>query len=90
MMADKDSLATAGQGLAKACPKCGALNPASAKYCGACGTPYPTVTTEPGRPPARRERVGRQQAEPVFRAAFAERLPDWELEPPQMPVRRHR
>lgn len=83
----------------KPCPKCNQLNSASAKFCRFCGqkleenaqaAPEPVKVPEPVQTPSSApvfEPV-EERNEPV--SVFAEGLPDWNIEPPQIMVRRKR
>lgn len=72
------------------CPKCGASNKADIKFCISCGEEIvvPQSTNAPAFAPAQEtpEKVTKY-VEP--RSAFAEGLPAWSIEPPQVMVRRH-
>lgn len=91
------------------CPKCGAMNGGSARFCKTCGCNLPEWMQNPGSEQAafpaaafpvkgttdpaiaEQEMAAASeipQNEPV--SAFAEGLPDWSVEPPQVMVRRKR
>lgn len=75
------------------CPKCGAANQADSEFCISCGAELPapqeaqkdTPVFEPSKESAPTKTV--EYVEPDN--AFAQGLPDWSLEPPQVMVRRH-
>lgn len=74
------------------CPKCGASNANDSRFCITCGAKMEALTEKKNEEPA---------FEPVREAtpppakyvepsnAFAQGLPEWNLEPPQIMVRRH-
>lgn len=63
----------------RVCPACGKSNAAYRKACGFCGA---ALSSAPPEAPVQEEE------EPL--SAFAQGLPDWDLEPPQILVRRRR
>ena len=72
------------------CPKCGANNKADSKFCISCGEEIvvPKADNTPAFAPA--QETPAQVANYVEpRGAFAEGLPAWSSEPPQVMVRRH-
>lgn len=84
------------------CPRCNAMNKATAKFCVACGAPLARKEEDsavPFAPAKRAEPAPPETAEKTVRPAveyqepesvFAEGLPDWDIEPPQVVVRRKR
>lgn len=88
------------------CPKCNTLNEADSKFCASCGTPLGKKVENnnvPFAPVKKVEEVKKvvENKEPVEKAApiqeykepesvFAEGLPAWNIEPPQVMVRRKR
>lgn len=78
------------------CPKCNTLNEADSKFCASCGVslekkveskdvdvPFSQVKKEEA-PKVVTKKVEDEKAESVF----AEGLPAWDIEPPQVMVRR--
>ncbi len=81
-------------GISIPCPKCGTTNESDSKFCISCGAELSTPQTSQTNAPAF-EQVKEQEA-PVQTSkyvepnnVFAEGLPDWSIEPPQVMVRRH-
>ena len=88
------------------CPKCNTLNEADSKFCASCGTPLEKKTENTNVPFAPVKKVEEEKKvvdnkEPVKKVApiqeyeesesvFAEGLPSWDIEPPQVMVRRKR
>lgn len=88
------------------CPKCNTLNEADSKFCVACGTPLEKKAEDINVPfvPVRKmeeEKEVIDNKEPVKKVApiqeykepesvFAKGLPVWDIEPPQVMVRRRR
>ena len=88
------------------CPKCNTLNEADSKFCASCGTILEKKTETnnvPFAPAKRVEEVKKvvdtnepiKMAKPVEEykepeSVFAEGLPTWNIEPPQVMVRRKR
>jgi len=77
------------------CPECGTLNEADSKFCLSCGKEL-SATKETDNTPAfapAEEPV--EKAKPVTvkyvepSNVFAQGLPEWSIEPPQVVVRRH-
>ena len=78
-----------------ACPECGTSNKADSKFCISCGKDLSTTAgtnNAPAFAPAT-EPVEEAKAAPVKYVepvnVFAQGLPDWSIEPPQVMVRRH-
>ena len=75
------------------CPKCGASNKADSKFCISCGEEIvaPKADNAPAFAPAKEEPFApakvKKYVEP--QSAFADGLPAWSIEPPQVMVRRH-
>lgn len=75
------------------CPKCGTSNKADSKFCISCGAELivPKADDAPAFAPAQETPVApakvAKYVEP--KSAFAEGLPEWSIEPPQVMVRRH-
>lgn len=88
------------------CPKCNTLNEADSKFCASCGTPLEKKVESnnvPFAPVKKVEEVKKvvDTKEPVKKvkpvevykepeSVFAEGLPAWNVEPPQVMVRRKR
>lgn len=71
-----------------ACPSCGTINKADGKYCIACGKALAeSPATEPK--PAFTAVTEKKSTYVEPRSVFAQGLPEWSLEPPQVIVRRH-
>lgn len=71
------------------CPKCGASNKAGSKFCIFCGEEIvaPKADNAPAFAPVKETPAkAAKYAEPS--SAFAEGLPAWSIEPPQIMVRR--
>lgn len=75
------------------CPKCGASNKADSKFCISCGEELvvPKADNTPAFAPAQETPVAPAKAKKYVepQSAFAEGLPAWSIEPPQVMVRRH-
>lgn len=74
------------------CPKCGASNKADSKFCVSCGAEIAAVqetqNNTPAFEPAKEVPTKTiKYVEP--NNVFAQGLPDWSIEPPQVMVRRH-
>ena len=97
-----NSVATGGD---VPCPKCNTLNEADAKFCATCGSSLvkkEESSDVPFAPVKKVEEVKKAAAEAPAKAApivekytepesvFAEGLPSWDIEPPQVMVRRKR
>ena len=72
------------------CPKCGARNKADSKFCISCGEEIvvPQANNAPAFAPAK-ETPAKVAKYVAPSSAFAEGLPAWSIEPPQVMVRRH-
>lgn len=76
------------------CPKCGASNKTDSKLCISCGaelsTPQTTTENAPAFAPAK-EAVAPAKTSRYIEPSnvFAQGLPAWNIEPPQVMVRRH-
>ena len=74
------------------CPKCGTNNKPDAKFCISCGAEI-TVSKETQNSTPAFEHIKEATAKAVKYVApsnaFAQGLPDWSIEPPQVMVRRH-
>ena len=74
------------------CPQCGMANKAEGKYCVSCGKELSADSNAPAFAPAAAEgkedvkKVSVKYIEPAN--AFAQGLPEWSVEPPQVMVRR--
>ena len=84
---------SAANGQEKTCPYCGAENKADSKFCFSCGKEM-VITSEVDNTPAFapasetvEEKSSTKYVEPS--SVFAQGLPSWSLEPPQVMVRRH-
>lgn len=76
------------------CPKCGTSNKPDSKFCISCGTDLSTVSNsetnntpafeQAKEPPAETKTI--KYVEP--NTVFAQGLPEWSIEPPQVMVRR--
>lgn len=76
------------------CPKCGASNKADSKYCISCGVeitaPQTAANNTPAFEPAKEAVAAAKAARYVEPDnVFAQGLPEWNIEPPQVMVRRH-
>lgn len=75
------------------CPKCGAINKADSKFCISCGTELvvPKADDASAFAPAQETPVASAKVAKYVEpsSAFAEGLPEWSIEPPQVMVRRH-
>lgn len=76
------------------CPSCGTSNKPDSKYCITCGAeivvPAKAQDSAPAFEPAKENKADTKAVkyvEPVN--VFAQGLPDWSIEPPQVMVRRH-
>lgn len=77
------------------CPECGAKNKTENEFCFSCGARLSSGKEEPASVPAFQtcsddkdeEVTTGQYVEPA--KVFAEGLPSWSIEPPQVMVRRH-
>lgn len=67
----------------KKCPKCGAENVEEAMFCASCGT---SLKAEEPIKEAVQEPIKEAVQEPE--SAFAKGLPEWDMVPPQMMIRR--
>lgn len=82
------------------CPQCGTANESTSKFCYACGFKLPVTalnvkTEEPvfksvEEKPQQEQKIiiDTEVDEPV--PVYAEGLPDWDIVPPQVVVRRHK
>lgn len=74
------------------CPKCGTSNKPDAEFCISCGAEITVLKETQNSTPAF-EPVKEASAKAVKYVApsnaFAQGLPDWSIEPPQVMVRRH-
>lgn len=76
------------------CPKCGASNKSDSKFCISCGAeltvPQGNVNNTPAFEPAKEAVAPVKTAKYVEpNNVFAQGLPEWSIEPPQVMVRRH-
>ncbi len=75
------------------CPQCGAANQPDSEFCISCGAallvPQEAQKDAPAFEPSKEEAPGGAAPYVDPNSAFAEGLPDWSLEPPQVLVRRH-
>lgn len=76
------------------CPKCGASNKSDSRFCISCGAEI-TITHDEAANSAPAFAAAKETAAPVkivkyveASSAFAEGLPSWSIEPPQVMVRR--
>lgn len=74
------------------CPKCGTNNKSDSKFCISCGAeitvPHEEQNNTPAFEPAKESPVKAvKYVEP--NNVFAQGLPSWSIEPPQVMVRRH-
>ncbi len=74
------------------CPKCGKSNKSDSKFCISCGAEI-TVPQETQNSAHAFEPAKEAPAKPVKyvepKNVFAQGLPNWSIEPPQIMVRRH-
>lgn len=78
------------------CPKCSAMNKADSSFCIACGAELakPETSAQISAPAfsqvneTKTEQVKSTYVEPE--SIFAQGLPSWSIEPPQVMVRRHK
>lgn len=76
------------------CPKCGTSNKSDSKFCISCGeeilAPQETQNDAPAFEPTKEAEVPNKPIKYVEpNNVFAQGLPDWSIEPPQVMVRRH-
>lgn len=75
------------------CPKCGTSNKADSKFCISCGEELvvPKADNAPAFAPAQETPAAPAKVAKYVEpnSAFAEGLPAWSIEPPQVMVRRH-
>lgn len=75
------------------CPKCGTSNKADSKFCISCGEELvvPKTDKAPAFTPAQETSAAPAKVAKYVEpnSAFAEGLPAWNIEPPQVMVRRH-
>ena len=74
------------------CPKCGANNKTGSQVCISCGTEITVTSTnnEPAFKPAKEKVAPTKGVKYVGpNNIFAQGLPAWNIEPPQVMVRRH-
>lgn len=76
------------------CPKCGAANRADGKFCLSCGAELSAPQSKQASEPAFKQVKKAEDSAKTSRyvepnTVFAEGLPEWSLEPPQVMVRRH-
>ena len=83
------------------CPKCNYLNESDSRFCAVCGTSLEKKEAEIPFAPIQKEEPKKEPVkEPVKmvvpqvveeeKSVFAEGLPSWDIEPPQIMVRRKR
>lgn len=75
------------------CPVCGNVNENDCKFCASCGFNFENAGLEEISATAERASVQKNMKankyeEPEY--VFAQGLPDWSVEPPQVMVRRHK
>ncbi len=75
------------------CPKCGATNEGDSKFCASCGIELSTSYKSPIGSPAFEQIKEQKLPKKVVKyvepnTVFAEGLPEWSIEPPQVIVRR--
>lgn len=78
------------------CPKCSAMNKPDSRFCIACGAELvkQEVSTQNSAPAfsqvkeTKVEQICNKYVEPE--SVFAQGLPSWSIEPPQVMVRRHK
>lgn len=73
------------------CPGCGTSNKADSEFCVSCGAKITAPTEAPNNVPAfepAKETVAEAVASSQPVDVFAQGLPEWSLEPPQVMVRR--
>ncbi len=76
------------------CPKCGAANKEDSKVCLSCGAELPESCQPQANSPALQQVKEQEPSKKAFKYVepnnvFAEGLPAWSIEPPQVMVRRH-
>lgn len=81
-------------GASVTCPKCSTANKSDSKYCISCGTDLSAPRNAQNSTPAFEQVKEPKSPENASnyvepKSVFAEGLPEWTLEPPQVMVRRH-
>lgn len=75
------------------CPKCGTSNKSDSKFCFSCGAeitvPQETQNNTPAFEPAKETTPAKAVKYMEPNNVFAQGLPNWSIEPPQVMVRRH-
>lgn len=94
MEANAKFVNSAANGSIMSCPVCGAGNDAGCNYCHSCGNKLTFSQNSISSNSPQKEEVkfmdqSENNTEKNKDLAFAQGLPEWSLEPPQMMVRRH-
>lgn len=81
-------------GTSISCPACGAMNKSTSKFCVVCGAEITVPQNSQESTPAFEQVKDTETPAKTFKyvepnTVFAEGLPDWSIEPPQVMVRRH-
>ncbi len=76
------------------CPKCGVANKSDSKFCISCGAEIIAPQNSQTNTPAFEQVKGSETSAQAFKyiepnTVFAEGLPKWSIEPPQIMIRRH-
>lgn len=80
-------------GTAIPCPKCGMTNESDSKFCISCGTDLSSPQTHQANEPVFEQVKEAESSAHIYQYVepnnvFAEGLPEWNIEPPQVMVRR--
>lgn len=88
-----DFINSVASGINVPCPKCGTNNKPDSKFCISCGAeiavPQKAGNNTPAFETTKEATTAKTKKYVEPNNAFAQGLPDWSIEPPQVIVRRH-
>ena len=89
-----DFINSVAAGTVTHCPNCGMINESDSKFCISCGAELSIPQTPQANAPAFEQVKEKETPAQVSQYIepnniFAEGLPEWSIEPPQVMVRRH-